>query len=439
MTIAIILLGIVFAIIAWQKIDWAVVLVVLSMPIYQLRFSAGSLPMTFLELEILILGLVFLVQAVFLKKYRIKVPAFWWLGLLFMTAAILATFFSANTQSALGILKAYFIEPFLFFIVFVNVIKKPSKMRWVIWALGVLSLYIGLIALWQYMGLLESFEPWISESPKRVTSIFAYPNAVGLILAPIITLLAGMWLLSKNWARDKKMSAQELVAQRKTNTFLIGAVIFGLIGVFCSFTRGAFIGIFLGIVFLSFFSKYKKPILITVACLLLILMIIPFTREMFVSVITGQDVSTDVRTVMWQGTYELLKAHPVMGAGLAGFQKMYDQFRLIKHTELLLYPHNIFLNFWVEIGLLGLVVFVAILVRFFQLGIRSYKKLRNNESLIAQVLPVSLMAAMAVIVLYGQIEVPYFKNDLSVLFWLFLGMITVIFQHSHPKEKPEKS
>lgn len=312
-------------------------------------------------------------------------------------------------------------------------------MRWVIWALGVLSLYIGLIALWQYMGLLESFEPWISESPKRVTSIFAYPNAVGLILAPIITLLAGMWLLSKNWARDKKMSAQELVAQRKTNTFLIGAVIFGLIGVFCSFTRGAFIGIFLGIVFLSFFSKYKKPILITVACLLLILMIIPFTREMFVSVITGQDVSTDVRTVMWQGTYELLKAHPVMGAGLAGFQKMYDQFRLIKHTELLLYPHNIFLNFWVEIGLLGLVVFVAILVRFFQLGIRSYKKLRNNESLIAQVLPVSLMAAMAVIVLYGQIEVPYFKNDLSVLFWLFLGMITVIFQHSHPKEKPEKS
>ena len=425
MTISLVIIGLaaVFAVVAWQKIDWAIVLTVLSLPIYQLRFSVFSIPLTFLELEILILFLIFLIQC-WRKKKKIKIPVFFWTGILFIVAAAVAIFYSPDMRAGLGVFKAYFVEPYLFFIVLINIVKKPTRIRWIVWALGVLTLFIGIIAVWQYMGLLESFEPWISESPRRVTSVFEYPNAVGLFLAPVIVLLFGLWLLSKNYAKVKKDTIEALI-QRRTNGFLLGAVIFGLVGVFCSFTRGAMVGIFLGVVFLGFFSKYKKYILLTIAGLLIISMVIPYSREMFVSVISGQDVSTDVRSVMWQGTYDLLKDRPVLGAGLAGFPEVYDQYRLIKHVELLLYPHNIFLNFWVEIGLFGLIVFIAILVRFFQLGIKAHKKSKDTDSMILKVLPICAMASMLTIISYGLIEAPYFKNDLAVMFWLFLGMMTV--------------
>jgi hypothetical protein len=35
------------------------------------------------------------------------------------------------------------------------------------------------------------------------------------------------------------------------------------------------------------------------------------------------------------------------------------------------------------------------------------------------------MAAMVAIIIYGLVDVPYFKNDLSVLFWTILGLAEI--------------
>ena len=36
------------------------------------------------------------------------------------------------------------------------------------------------------------------------------------------------------------------------------------------------------------------------------------------------------------------------------------------------------------------------------------------------------IGAIIVIVVHGLVDVPYFKNDLAVMFWLFLAMVSII-------------
>ena len=44
-----------------------------------------------------------------------------------------------------------------------------------------------------------------------------------------------------------------------------------------------------------------------------------------------------------------------------------------------------------------------------------------------------LMASMIALLVHGLVDVPYFKNDLAVLFWLLIGMMIVVSktQNSH--------
>jgi len=84
------------------------------------------------------------------------------------------------------------------------------------------------------------------------------------------------------------------------------------------------------------------------------------------------------------------------------------------------YPHNFFLNFYLETGLLGFVSMVGLLALF-------YKKIRDLARTKFLYLATPLAAGMLMIILHGLVDVPYFKNDLSVLFWLVYALPNLAF------------
>jgi O-antigen ligase len=95
---------------------------------------------------------------------------------------------------------------------------------------------------------------------------------------------------------------------------------------------------------------------------------------------------------------------------------IYDEYKLAKHTEFLLYPHTILFNIWVELGLAGVFVFLLLFVRFFTAVLAGLRSTGQRE------LQVGLLAAMVTLLGHGLVDVPYFKNDLAVLFWLLLAL-----------------
>src|SRR5690606_28340003 len=98
---------------------------------------------------------------------------------------------------------------------------------------------------------------------------------------------------------------------------------------------------------------------------------------------------------------------------------LYDQYRLIKHVELLQYPHNIILNFWVELGLLGLIAMLYLLIAVFRKSAVAWASAQPGFTKTALL---GVMITLVIMVVHGIVDVPYFKNDLAVQFWVVVAL-----------------
>ena len=438
------LLALFFGILAWRRMDWAVALVLFLTPAYQLRFHIGFLPLTYLEVMLIVLVAVWALLRVLRKDWRTLQWPWKWLTLFFVLAGVVAVVVSPDTRAALGLWKAYIFEPVLFFYVFVNVLRTPRQWRLALVALGALVVIVGFGALLQYAGLVPGVEPYALELPMRATSVFSFPTAIGKLIGPLVALFLGLLLVSRH--KSLELRAQSLEPERKTTTllgvdsrriFFVGVVAFGLIGLILSVSRGALVGIAAAVVFISFFSSWKKWLWALCVLGILAVAFVPQLRAELTSIISGSDVSTDVHVVMWKGTLRLIADRPIFGAGLAGFPIVYADYKEASHTEFFPSPDHLLLTLWVEMGLAGLVVFGWIVVRYFVAGFRSlyairYTPLANGKWLMAngefRALIAGLLAAMVELIVHGFFDTPYFKNDLAVIFWALVGMVVILNQ-----------
>lgn len=398
-----------FLVASWSRL-WGAALVLLLLPVYQVRASILGMPVTLLELFLVLLAVAWVLERRRSVLNVVSTLPWRWTILLLLLAATIGIFVAPDHTSALGYWKAYFLEPIVFFILLWDIVRTDRDVRLLLVALGAAALLLSLVALEQYLGLLPSPEPWISESPHRVASLFAYPNALGLFLAPLVGLFSAFFFFS---------SPHERRAQR---WFFAGVVVLGFLAMVFAVSRGGVAAAGIGLALLGIFSRYRRWTLIVAAALVLVVLALPSTRTAVASIFDRSDVSTDVRLVLWQGTAKLLRAHPIEGAGLGGFPALYDRYRLIKHTELLQYPHNIILNAWVEIGLGGMLLFCWLL---FAAARRGFRALQAATTPFARTLLLGTLTALFVLILHGIVDVPYFKNDLAIQFWFLLALVPI--------------
>lgn len=422
--VLIILFTLVFTYIAWWKLDWAITLCLVFLPTYLLRFEVWFVPMTILEVMVLVIFIVWLVR-VFSQGQGTLVARckniWWpwkWLTLLFVLVGVVAVLISPDTRQALGLWKAYILEPVMFFVVFVNVIKTREQVRMVLWALGASVVLIGFGAFLQYLGLADIPAHYGSETPPRATSVFPFPTAIGKYMGPLVALFLGLWLV-RGWQTMKPL--WEFV---KNNIFVAGVLLFGFMGLLFSVSRGALIGIFISLIFISFFSKWKKWIWLGLVIIVLASFLIPPVRDNITGVFKASDVSTDVRLVMWKGAVRIIKDNPVAGTGLASFPVVYEDYKEASHTEFFPNPDHLVLTLWIEMGLAGLVIFGWLVVRFFKVSISMVRSLQSTDHRLQLV--VGLMAAMIALLVHGFLDTLYFKNDLAIAFWVMVGLVVVL-------------
>lgn len=397
-----------FAILSIKRPFWGIISVSVLLPTYLIRFSLFDIPFTLLEGMIIILTLVFLVKQIVRKELadslrRFLASKFAFPILLLLIAATVAIFVTPDRSTALGIWKAYFIEPALFFFVLTSIVKTKKQLGQIIIALVASASFIALTAIVQYFAGWGIPESYSLEGARRATSFYGFPAAVGLFIAPILSLLLA-WLIT---------SGKKVTSNYKIWLPAGLAAIAMMLALLFARTEGAWLGVLIATFFVFMFTRYRLPALTVCLIALMLVLAIPVARDYFVTLATFQDVSGDVRLVLWQGTTRLIADNPVFGAGLAGFPELYEKYKEARHVELSLYPHNIFLNFWSETGALGLIALLLILFQYIKQGL---KALSSRYSL-------PLLAAMSCILIYGLVDAPYFKNDLSVLFWIFIGLM----------------
>lgn len=166
-----------------------------------------------------------------------------------------------------------------------------------------------------------------------------------------------------------------------------------------------------------------------------------------------KDFSGEVRKQQWRETWSMLSSQPknfIFGAGLSNYQNtvapfhqkgiffnkdrdkdfrrkivLFDKNYKAKYwrpVEVYMYPHNLILNFWTELGLAGMILFIWIIIKFFYQGIKIFQNSNNTN----KYLSLGLIGAIIVIIIHGMVDVPYFKNDLAILFWILIALLGIL-------------
>ncbi|MBV9357505.1 MAG: O-antigen ligase family protein [Chloroflexi bacterium] len=126
------------------------------------------------------------------------------------------------------------------------------------------------------------------------------------------------------------------------------------------------------------------------------------------------------RLELWSSTVEMLRDHPLLGVGLDNFAYLYQQVYLHEGAAAepnLSHPHNWLLHVWVELGVLGLIAFVWLVVIFAR---RARRALHARP---APWLVAGGLGAMTDMLVHGLVDNSYFLVDLAFVFWLILATV----------------
>lgn len=486
MSVFLVLFFISFAVLAWKRIDWALMLLLASLPSYVIRFDIGPLPSTLLEGMILISFFVWLFTKTrffdFIRgRYKIKdffsnspfslinkeKRSFYPFGIeivLLVFVSFAAAGISGFASNSLGIWKAYFFEPVLLYVMILNVFQGRKDVERMIWALGCGALAVASWAVVQKITGLGIDNPlWAAVETRRSVSFFGYPNAVGLYLAPIVMMLLGVIAASHQnnhpflSAYPGKFVKESYDWKRsKTKAFLAFAVIMSCLAIFYAKSDGAMVALVVALFVVGMLGN-KRTLLVTISLIIfssVALFSVPGALKKVESKMMLRDFSGQVRMAQWSETWKMLKdSRLFFGSGLSGYQKAIEPYhvpgifyddgtdpefhrhvvwdneykkKVWRPVEIYLYPHNIILNFWTELGLVGVLLFIWIIVKAIVcsvLGIRYSRKSKDSSGLF---LSLGVLGALVVIVIHGLVDVPYFKNDLSCLFWVIIAVMALI-------------
>lgn len=220
-----------------------------------------------------------------------------------------------------------------------------------------------------------------------------------------------------------------LVRSRRllTRTLLALLLVADVVMLFTTMTRGAFISLLFGVVYMAWVCRrdlhFVRFVLLAGAFAALILVI-----DLFVSryTISGSLIGRMARTTFesgiipenrasaWGGAVARGMEHPIIGHG--------PGWNFTKGLEAGLWPHNAYLYYFNITGLFGLLAFLFFLWRLWKASAISF-----GGSIVRSPFPEALMIALNVsfvIFIVDQIKIDYPRNDYYMFFiWLFFGLI----------------
>jgi O-antigen ligase len=308
---------------------------------------------------------------------------------------MLSMLFNGSYKIGLGIIKSWFIVPLLFAFVAVTALsKEKTKTIWS--AIYISAFLVACLALFYFLLGKVTFD-------GRLQAIFNSPNYLAMYLTPAIVI--GLIKFKEH----------------KTNyTFSLLIIASAL---YLTFSYAAWLAILVSLSLLWFLQKRTGKTAKNISWIILGMIIIIFwqlgTTKMTNLLHVTERSSLTSRMMIWRVAGKMIIDNPIIGIGPGNFQNKYLAYQKYFPPYLewaVPEPHNIFLAFWLQAGIMGVVGFIILIF----LWLKSLAKEKDNLSDTARI----ALAIIAVVLIHGLLDTTYFKNDLAVVFWLtFLALI----------------
>jgi O-antigen ligase len=124
------------------------------------------------------------------------------------------------------------------------------------------------------------------------------------------------------------------------------------------------------------------------------------------------------RVFLWQAALGLFRQHPILGVGPDNFRHLYGAELGLEGWDERVQANNMYLEVLVDLGVLGLLAFVWLLVAPLGHALRRLRTLPAPRSI--WLLGVCL--GLAAFLLHGVLDTFLAFTSTALLFWLFLGI-----------------
>ena len=372
-----------------------------SLPVYVVRWHYGPLPTTLLETLIGITVLTYLVTLWSERRLpRARTPIDIPIAILLL-AGVISVIDAPNHVAALGIYRAYFLEAIAIFYIAVDLLRDRRDVTLLlsVSAAGVALYSVGQIVSFLHAVAIHRLN--LSAAPSFLNTS-ANSDALYLEL-PLAFALA--FTLYPSRPRERWVAG--------------GMLALILVALIVAFSRGSYAAMLVlaGVVVLSFQSlRWRVRALAVIAVLGLVAIEIPYVNRRFLTL--ADSVSN--RESLYRQVVQMLSHMPITGAGIGGYPIRVAPYRPTGDL-IQIYPHDIWFTTWSELGLLGVMAFAFI---FFGLLVRGARALPAATDISRPLLWGSVGAAVLWGV-HGLVDSPYWKNDLSVEFWLVVALQVV--------------
>lgn len=344
-------------------------------------FSAGSTTKKFMEKSSLNTIIFFLVMYTIFSL---------WIGSAYIEHHAIMVYDDSRVTDA----KNFCLLPVVFFLTLNHIQDK----KWV-WRVFLVICAAMILMGYYTTTQISEFSSLLSRQKIHGTFQFLGPNEVAAFLNQYtIILLSVYFYMKRGWPK----------------WFLLGLITLNLYCILFLFSRGAYLGLSIGL-FLLFAFKNRKlliPLLLILAFWQVVLPEKAIERIKSTHNDHGElDESSERRVKIWEQAFELFRGSPVFGIG-------YGVFRSLNLD--LGDTHNIYMKLLVEQGVVGLLIFLVVVVCFMKEGFALYQKGDDDMS---KGLGLGLFICMFVLLGNNMFGDRWAYFEVSGYLWVFAGLV----------------
>lgn len=373
-----------------------VYITIFSLPAYLIKIKFFGFSMNILEVFIIIILIGWILKGGYkqicidpYKKYLVPI-------ILVFSGLFISAIFNNNFISEAGIIKGWFFFPILFVFLAGQIIEKEKIIN-IFKSFYLSSFLVSAVAL--IFLFLEK-----TTYDGRLESFFNSPNYLAMYIAPSLIALAQIKNLKYNSAE-------------KVFIFISGLNM--LAAFYFTYSYAAWIAVILSLIALSVI-KNKKLFRNRTTLILFLLVILLFVTQLESKKASNlkkySRSSLESRIMIWRSAGNMLKKNWLLGVGSGNFQEKYLEYQKYYPPYLewaVPHPHNLYMAFWLSGGVLSLAGFIWTVILWLR------EVIKKNDNAIKFI----VLGIMFYILIHGIFDTTYFKNDLSIIFWLnFLAL-----------------
>jgi O-antigen ligase len=380
------------------------IIVLLSLPTSQARIMIGSIPMYFPEVLITLALFSYLFDIVRHRFLWSPLPKVVTVGLIgFILGSSVSVMNAGINLQELGALKSWVFFPIIFGVLIFQLFSGVTDRKSALFAWYIGIVVTAAISLAPLSIVHVTYD-------GRLASYFPSPNHLALFLEPGI--LFGLYFFRQSF----RTTATWHMAFSALGLVLIG------IALMRTESAGSLVSVLIGLVAMIAFSCNLSPSarkIIPIACAACVLWFAIPTMLQWKTLETGEIRSSLASRVMiWNASFRILGQHPILGIGLRTFQKEYiasqPEFPLFLEWAVP-HPHNLLLAVWLQAGFAGLVGFVLLFAASARIAVLAAKMTDRAVSEL-------ILALFVVFFTHGLVDVPFFRNDFSLMFFALIGI-----------------